>query len=109
MESDLLYGDIDDNSKQIKIDELQHLYDNEKKNNKILLIEINQLKQQMNELINERKQIEINMLTLYNTSKREIKRKDDIIISMNRKLLLSSSSSSKKEVAAKACTDYNNK
>jgi len=103
MESDLLYGDIDDNSKQIKIDELQHLYDNEKNNNKILLTEINQLKQQMNELINERKQIEINMLTLYNTSKREIKRKDDIIISMNRKL--SSSSSSKKEVAAKACTD----
>jgi hypothetical protein len=106
MESDLLYGDIDDNSKQIKIDELQHLYDNEKNNNKILLTEINQLKQQMNELINERKQIEINMLTLYNTSKREIKRKDDIIISMNRKL---SSSSSKKEVAVKACTDNNNK
>lgn len=107
MESDLLYGDIDDNSKQLKIDELQHLYDNEKNNNKILSTEINQLKQQMNELINERKQIEINMLTLYNTSKREIKRKDDIIISMNRKS--SSSSSSKKEVAAKACTDNNNK
>jgi len=106
MESDLLYGDIDDNSKQIKIDELQHLYDNEKNNNKILLTEINQLKQQMNELINERKQIEINMLTLYNTSKREIKRKDDIIISMNRKLSLSSSSS-KKEVVAKACSDNN--
>ena len=85
MESEILYGDIDDNGKDIKIQELQEQYDKEIKINSLLTTEINQLKQQIVALVNDRKQLETNMLTLYNTAKREIKRKDEVIADLNRR------------------------
>lgn len=86
MESDLLYGDIEDAGKAIEIEQLQEMVSMEKKRNEVLSLEVITLKDQINILIEDRKQLETNIVTLHNTAKREVKRKDDIISELHKKL-----------------------
>ena len=86
MESDLLYGDIDDAGKTLEIQNLKEALDLEKKRNETLSQEVGQLKDQINLLIEDRKQLEMNIVSLYNTAKREVKRKDDIITDLHKQL-----------------------
>jgi cell division protein FtsB len=77
MEDDL-YGDIDSAAKEAEIQQLKELLDSEKKRNETLAAENTQLKAQIDVLVKDRTQLETNMLTLYNTAKRELKRKNEV-------------------------------
>ena len=75
MEDDL-YGDIELAAKDAEIEQLRTKLEEEKINSQKLAAEVLQLKEQINVLLQDRTQIEINMLAVYNTAKNELKRKD---------------------------------
>lgn len=76
MDGDLLYGDIESSGKDIEIERLQTLLDAERKKTDALTAEVAQLQEQIKCLVNDRTQLETNMMTFYNTAKLELKRKD---------------------------------
>jgi hypothetical protein len=82
MEEDELYGDIDDAAKDAEIQVLKEALEGEKKRNEMLAAENAQLKGQIVTLVKDRTQLETNMVTLYNTAKRELQRKSGGIASM---------------------------
>lgn len=79
MDTELLYGDIESAGKDVEIEKLQALLDQERKKSSALETEVQQLKEQINALVTDRAQLETNMMTLYNTAKTELKRKDNEI------------------------------
>ena len=82
MDSELLYGDIESAGKDVEIEKLQGLLDQERKRSETLETEVQQLKEQIKALVTDRAQLETNMMSLYNTAKIELKRKDGEITSM---------------------------
>ena len=83
---DDLYGDLEDTGLQVEIQELkQALLENEKKN-KVLADENVQLKEQISCLVADSKQLEKNIMTVYNTASREMKRKDKEITDLRQEV-----------------------
>ena len=73
---DDLYGDLEDAGLQVEIQKLkQALLENEKQK-KVLTDENAQLKEQISCLVVDSKQLEKNIMAVYNTASREMKRKD---------------------------------
>lgn len=82
-----LYGDIESSGKDEEIRQLQEQLACEKQKNVEFTSEITQLKQQITILVEERAQLETNMMALYNTAKREIQRKDQSIAEAREQLV----------------------
>jgi len=76
VEEDLLYGDLDETAKSAEVFKLREAFSKEKRKNELLMDECNQLRTQINCLVEDRKQLETNMVSMYNTAMLELKRKD---------------------------------
>lgn len=94
MDDDLLYGDIEDAGKDLEIAKLQQQLELEKKRSDALALEVNQLQEQVKVLVADRTQLETNMMSLFNTAKLELKRKDNELATLRGTLLGASTSSS---------------
>ena len=94
MDDDLLYGDIEDAGKDLEIAKLQQQLELEKKRSDALALEVNQLQEQVKVLVADRTQFETNMMSLFNTAKLELKRKDNELATLRGTLLGTSSTSS---------------
>ena len=79
---DDLYGDIELAGKDAEIEQLRNKLEQEQINSRKLAAEVTQLKEQLNTLLQDRTQLEINMVSLYNTAKTELKRKDTELASL---------------------------
>lgn len=75
-EEELLYGDLEETSQNIQHQELLNKLKTLQKINENLQKEAVEWKEQINILIQEKKQTEENMISLYNTALRELDRKD---------------------------------
>lgn len=84
---DLLYGDIADAALQDQVEKLQTQLIEEQKEKKALRDENAQLKEQMQALLKDSKQLEVNIMAIYNTALREIKRKDTGLQELRAELL----------------------
>mmetsp|Transcript_15963 Transcript_15963/g.26887 ORF Transcript_15963/g.26887 Transcript_15963/m.26887 type:complete len:91 (+) Transcript_15963:167-439(+) len=76
MEDDLLYGDIDRAGKDTEIEQLKETINKVQVQNDALTAENLQLKEQISCLVADKTQLEANIVSLYDTAKRELKRKD---------------------------------
>ena len=94
MDDDLLYGDIEDAGKDLEIAKLQQQLELEKKRSEALALEVNQLQEQVKVLVADRTQLETNMMSLFNTAKLELRRKDNELATLRGTLLGASSTSS---------------
>ena len=94
MDDDLLYGDIEDAGKDLEIAKLQQQLELEKKRSDALALEVNQLQEQVKVLVADRTQLETNMMSLFNTAKLELRRKDNELATLRGTLLGASSTSS---------------
>lgn len=75
-DSDLLYGDLEFTGKDAEMMKLQELVVTERKKQEQLLQEMSILKNQLVCLATDKAQLEANIVAIYNTAMREIKRKD---------------------------------
>lgn len=82
MDDDLLYGDIESAGKDIEIEKLQSSLEIERKKNDALSSEVAQLQDQIKALVNDRTQLESNMMTIFNTAKLELQRKETEIVEL---------------------------
>jgi CII-binding regulator of phage lambda lysogenization HflD len=74
-----LYGDLENAGKDVEIMELKRKLNEEKDKNKAFTKQIAQLKEQLLHLVQDRQILETNLLSVYNTAKVELKRKDNEI------------------------------
>jgi len=82
MDDNLLYGDIESAGKDVEIEKLRGLLEQERKANAALTSEVLQLKDQITVLVADRQQLETNMMTLFNTAQNDIRRRDNEIAAM---------------------------
>lgn len=82
MDDNLLYGDIESAGKDVEIENLRSLLEQERKKNTALSNEVVQLKEQITILVTDRQQLETNMMTLFNTAQNDIRRRDNEIAAM---------------------------
>ena len=75
-EEELLYGDLEETAQSIQAQELLDKLKIFQRKNQNLQTEVLEWKEQVNILLIEKKQVEDNMITLYNTALRELDRKD---------------------------------
>mmetsp|Transcript_8646 Transcript_8646/g.12916 ORF Transcript_8646/g.12916 Transcript_8646/m.12916 type:complete len:97 (+) Transcript_8646:46-336(+) len=75
-EEDDLYGDLETKAKTAEAQLLQERVKSVMKENKALVAETNEYKEQLRLLCIEKSQVEENMITLYNTAIRELDRKE---------------------------------
>lgn len=75
-EEELLYGDLEETAQSIQAQELLDKLKVFQRKNQNLQAEVMEWKEQVNLLLTEKKQVEENMVTLYNTALRELDRKD---------------------------------
>jgi hypothetical protein len=86
MDDDLLYGDIESSGKDVEIERLQTALEAERRKNETLAAEVAQLQEQVKGLVSDRTQLETNMMTIYNTARLEVKRKDNEIADLRGQL-----------------------
>jgi chromosome segregation ATPase len=75
-DNDLLYGDLEKAGKSAEFLKIRQSLLEEKSKNSSLREECDMLRSQINALVNDRKQLETNMVSLFNTAMAEIKRKE---------------------------------
>lgn len=75
-DDDLLYGDLEDAGRSADHTKLLEKVAELTKNNSLLTIELDETKQQLQILVEEKSVVENNMIMLYNTAQREMDRKD---------------------------------
>jgi hypothetical protein len=73
---DLLYGDLSSKGLEVELELAAAALGAEQKKSKALVEENGQLKEQLLAVIKDSKQLEDNIMTVYNTALREIQRKD---------------------------------
>jgi peptidoglycan hydrolase CwlO-like protein len=78
-EEELLYGDLEETAQSVQAQKLMDQLSILKKKYLNLQNEVKEWKEQVQVLLSEKKQVEDNMVTLFNTSLREIDRKDNEI------------------------------
>lgn len=84
------YGDLALAGKDAEIDRLnKELFDKEKENN-ALKDELEQLRQQLSIIVEEKLTVENNLMAVYNTALRELKRKDKEIAELRKSKVPSS-------------------
>lgn len=83
-DDDLLYGDLEDAGRSADFEKLSRRVAELTKKNEQLLIELNEAKQQLHVLVEEKAIVEKNTIVLYNTALREIDRKDKQIAQLQR-------------------------
>jgi hypothetical protein len=83
---DDLYGDLEDAGLQVEVQKLKHSLSEEQKKSKLVRDENAQLKEQMNCLVVDSKQLEKNIMAVYNTALREVKRKDKEILKLRQEV-----------------------
>jgi predicted RNase H-like nuclease (RuvC/YqgF family) len=83
-DDDLLYGDLEDTGRSADFEKLSKKVVDLTKKNEQLQAELNETKQQLNVLLEEKAIVEKNMMVLYNTALREIDRKDKQIAQLQR-------------------------
>jgi predicted nuclease with TOPRIM domain len=83
-DEDLLYGDLEDTGRSADFEKLSKKVADLTKKNEQLQAELNETKQQLNVLVEEKAVVEKNMMVLYNTALREIDRKDKQIAQLQR-------------------------
>lgn len=83
-DDDLLYGDLEDAARSADLEKLTRKVEELTKKNSQLLTELNETKQQLQVLVEEKAIVENNMTVLYNTALREIDRKDKQIAQLQR-------------------------
>jgi predicted RNase H-like nuclease (RuvC/YqgF family) len=83
-EEDLLYGDLEDAARSAEFEKLTRKVEELTKRNNQLQTELNETKQQLQVLVEEKAIVENNMMVLYNTALREIDRKDKQIAQLQR-------------------------
>jgi predicted RNase H-like nuclease (RuvC/YqgF family) len=71
-----LYKDLDERENKVELERLREVVQNYETENKTLNTTIKELNDQIALLIQDRNQLETNMVALYNTALREIQRKD---------------------------------
>lgn len=75
-DDDLLYGDLEDTGRSADFTRLTEKIAELTQKNDSLTTELNETKQQLTLLVNEKAVVERNMTVLYNTALREVERKD---------------------------------
>jgi predicted RNase H-like nuclease (RuvC/YqgF family) len=83
-DDDILYGDLEDTGRSADFEKLSKKVVDLTKKNEQLQAELNETKQQLNVLLEEKAIVEKNMMVLYNTALREIDRKDKQIAQLQR-------------------------
>jgi predicted RNase H-like nuclease (RuvC/YqgF family) len=78
-EEELLYGDLEETAQSAQAQKLMDQLSRMQKKNQNLQNEAKEWKEQVQLLLAEKKQVEENMVKLYNTALREIDRKDNEI------------------------------
>ena len=86
MDDNLLYGDIESAGKDAEIEQLRQQLGLERTKNQQLSTEISQLQEQIKALVADRLQLETNTMTIYNTAKLEIRRKNNEIADLRGQL-----------------------
>ena len=81
-----LYDDINDSVISAQNQQLKDLLDTARNKNSSILAESLELKNQISALLQEKNQVERNMVSLYNTAMTEISRKDREILDLRQKL-----------------------
>ena len=81
----LLYGDIEDAGKKAEIENLQSKLSEQESLNESLRKEVDDLRNQINCLVQDKATLERNIMAIYNTALREMKRKDSEIAELRRK------------------------
>jgi CII-binding regulator of phage lambda lysogenization HflD len=74
-----LYGDLENAGKDVEIMELKRKLNEEQDKNEAFAKQVAQLKEQLLHLVQDRQLLETNLLSVYNTAKVELKRKDNEI------------------------------
>jgi CII-binding regulator of phage lambda lysogenization HflD len=74
-----LYGDLENAGKDVEIMELKRKLNEEQDKNEAFAKQVAQLKEQLLHLVQDRQILETNLLSVYNTAKVELKRKDNEI------------------------------
>lgn len=82
-EDDLLYGDLEIQGKSAELLHLRNELQKERALTTQLRDECEALKTQVNCLVQDRTQLEMNMVSMYNTAILELKRKDRDIATLN--------------------------
>lgn len=83
---DYLYGDLADETARIEMEKVKAVLEDCQQENDSLRAEVGQLKQQIMVLVNEKEVLEKNMVSIYHTAIREIKRKDSELTSLRQQL-----------------------
>jgi hypothetical protein len=73
---DLLYGDLSSKGLEVELEQAAAALGAEQKKSKALAEENGQLKEQLVAVLKDSKQLEENIMAVYNTALREIQRKD---------------------------------
>ena len=71
-----LYEDLDNRECKVELEKLREVVNNYEVENKNLNATLNELNDQLKLVLQDRNQLEANMVALYNTAIREIQRKD---------------------------------
>lgn len=87
VEEDYLYGDLGAIAAEVEIEKLKSELESSEKEKHTLRGEITQLKQQLMTLLEDKDILEKNMVTIFNTATREIKRKDAELASLRQELI----------------------
>ena len=77
---DDLYGDLEESIKSVQVQDLIDKLKAAELKNTLLVTDLSELREQLQSLVMEKKQVEDNMLKLYNTAIRELERKDREIL-----------------------------
>lgn len=81
-----LYGDLAHSAAEAEIEALKQSLERSEKDNEALKAEVGQLKQQIVALVDDKTTLERNIVSIYNTALREIKRKDAEIASLRQQV-----------------------
>lgn len=81
-----LYGDLAHSAAEAEIETLKQSLERSEKDNEALKAEVGQLKQQIVALVDDKTTLERNIVSIYNTALREIKRKDAEIASLRQQV-----------------------
>lgn len=84
-DNDLLYGDLESSGKDAETKRLMDMLSSELKKNEQYTVEISALKDQIQCLVADKVQLESNIVAIYNTALREMKRKDAEIVQLRGK------------------------
>lgn len=86
-ETDHLYGDLEDTVRQAEIDQLQATVNTLQQENDSMKVEMERMREQIANLVNEKTILETNCVKIFNTATREMQRKEKDIVTLREQLL----------------------